>query len=142
MKHRPYRLMLLFNWSYQRFPTSDRLPALNRNFSTGSIWAIDTQTTIIGSDLNFRRYFAKRPLDRINLRLIKLKPNADANQIATAIRQIVPADVVVLTKQQAIDRDRKFWINTTSTGFIFTMGVAVSCIVGTAIVYQILALLI
>jgi putative ABC transport system permease protein len=105
-------------------------------FSLGTNFSADGN--LIMSDRNFRRYFAKRPLDRINLGLIKLKPNADVNQIATAIRQIVPADVVVLTKQQAIDRDRKFWINTSSTGFIFTMGVAVSCIVGTAIVYQIL----
>jgi putative ABC transport system permease protein len=50
----------------------------------------------------------------------------------------VPPDVQVLTKQQMVDRDQKFWINTTSTGFIFTMGVAVSSIVGTVIVYQIL----
>jgi putative ABC transport system permease protein len=106
------------------------------HFSLGTNFSADGN--LLMSDRNFRRYFAKRPLDRINLGLIKLKPNADVNQIATAIRQIVPADVVVLTKQQAIDRDRKFWINTTSTGFIFTMGVAVSCIVGTAIVYQIL----
>jgi putative ABC transport system permease protein len=105
-------------------------------FSLGTNFSADGN--LIMSDRNFRRYFAKRPLDRINLGLIKLKPNADVNQIATAIRQILPADVVVLTKQQAIDRDRKFWINTSSTGFIFTMGVAVSCIVGTAIVYQIL----
>jgi putative ABC transport system permease protein len=105
-------------------------------FSLGTSFSADGN--LLMSDRNFRRYFAKRPLDRINLGLIKLKPNADVNQIATAIRQILPADVVVLTKQQAIDRDRKFWINTTSTGFIFTMGVAVSCIVGTAIVYQIL----
>jgi putative ABC transport system permease protein len=106
------------------------------HFSLGTNFSADGN--LIMSDRNFRRYFAKRPLDRINLGLIKLKPNADVNQIATAIRQIVPADVVVLTKQQAIDRDRKFWINTSSTGFIFTMGVAVSCIVGIAIVYQIL----
>jgi putative ABC transport system permease protein len=105
-------------------------------FSLGTSFSADGN--LIMSDHNFRRYLNPRPLDRINLGLIKLKPNADANQIATAIRQIVPADVVVLTKQQAIDRDRKFWINISSTGFIFTMGVAVSCVVGTAIVYQIL----
>lgn len=96
------------------------------HFSLGTNFSADGN--LLMSDRNFRRYFANRPLDRINLGLIQLKPNADVNQIATAIRQIVPADVVVLTKQQAIDRDRKFWINTTSTGFIFTMSVAVSCV--------------
>jgi putative ABC transport system permease protein len=105
-------------------------------FSLGTSFSADGN--LIMSDRNFRRYLNPRPLDRINLGLIKLKPNADVDRTATAMRQILPPDVVVLTKQQAIDRDRKFWIDTSSTGFIFTMGVAVSCIVGTAIVYQIL----
>ena len=105
-------------------------------FSLGTSFSADGN--LIMSDRNFRRYLNPRPLDRINVGLIKLKPNADVNRTATAMRQILPPDVVVLTKQQAIDRDRKFWIDTSSTGFIFTMGVAVSCVVGTAIVYQIL----
>jgi putative ABC transport system permease protein len=105
-------------------------------FSLGTSFSADGN--LIMSDRNFRRYLNPRPLDRINLGLIKLKPNADVNRTATAMRQILPPDVVVLTKQQAIDRDREFWINISSTGFIFTMGVAVSCVVGTAIVYQIL----
>jgi putative ABC transport system permease protein len=105
-------------------------------FSLGTSFSADGN--LIMSDRNFRRYFTPRPLDRINLGLIKLQPNADLERTVAAIRQILPADVKVLTKQQAIDRDREFWINTSSTGFIFTMGVAVSCVVGTAIVYQIL----
>lgn len=105
-------------------------------FSLGTSFSADGN--LIMSDRNFRRYLNPRPLDRINVGLIKLKPNADVNRTATAMRQILPPDVVVLTKQQAIDRDRKFWIDTSSTGFIFTMGVAVSCVVGIAIVYQIL----
>jgi putative ABC transport system permease protein len=44
----------------------------------------------------------------------------------------------VLTQEEIIGRDRDFWIGTTSTGFIFSMGVVVSFIVGTVIVYQIL----
>lgn len=110
--------------------------AIGEQFSLGTTFSADGN--LIMSDQNFRRYFTPRPLDRINLGLIKLKPNADANRTVKAIRRIVPADVMALTKQQIIDRDQKFWINTTSTGFIFTMGVAVSCVVGTVIVYQIL----
>jgi putative ABC transport system permease protein len=105
-------------------------------FSLGTTFSADGN--LIVSDQNFRRYFTPRPLNRINLGLIKLKPNANASQIVKAIRRIIPADALVLTKQQMIDRDQKFWINNSSTGFIFTMGVAVSCVVGTVIVYQIL----
>ncbi len=105
-------------------------------FEFGSTFAADGN--VIMSDQNFLRYFSPRPLNRINLGLITLKSTADSTQIAKAMRQILPADVRVLTKQEMIDRDENFWINTTSTGFIFTLGVAVSCVVGTVIVYQIL----
>ncbi len=94
--------------------------------------------TLIMSDQNFRRFFSPSPLNRIHMGLIKLKPGADVTQIATVMRRLVPPDVVVLTQQQIIQRDRDFWINITSTGFIFGMGVAVSCLVGTVIVYQVL----
>jgi putative ABC transport system permease protein len=105
-------------------------------FSFGGSFSADGQ--LIMSDQNYRRYFAPFPLNRIHLGLIKLHPEANVEQTAAAIRQIVPPDVLVLTKQQMITRDRTFWITTTSTGFIFTLGVAVSCIVGTVIVYQVL----
>jgi putative ABC transport system permease protein len=110
--------------------------AIGGQFSLGTTFSADGN--LIMSDQNFRRYFTPRSLNRINLGLIKLKPNADASQTVKAIRRIVPTDTMVMTKQQMIDRDQNFWINTTSTGFIFTMGVAVSCVVGTVIVYQIL----
>jgi putative ABC transport system permease protein len=109
---------------------------IGEQFEFGGSFAADGN--LIMSDQNFKRYFSRRPLDRVNLGLIKLKPATDANQTVNAIRQIVPPDVMVLTKQQMIERDQKFWIQTTSTGFIFTMGVMVSCVVGTVIVYQIL----
>jgi putative ABC transport system permease protein len=109
---------------------------IGETFELGGSFAADGN--LIMSDQNFRRYFSQRPLDRINLGLIKLKPTANINQTVQAIRQIVPPDVLVLTKQQMVERDQKFWIKTTSTGFIFTMGVMVSCVVGTVIVYQIL----
>ncbi len=94
--------------------------------------------TLIMSDQNFRRYFDPRPLNLIDFGLIQLTPGTDADAVAAKLRQILPADVCVFTRQEIMDRDRTFWIQTTSTGFIFGMGVVVSLIVGTVIVYQIL----
>lgn len=105
-------------------------------FVFGGSFAADGN--LIMSDQNYLRYFAPAPPNRIHLGLIKLRSGVEAEQTASAIRQILPPDVLVLTKQQIIDRDRAFWITTTSTGFIFSLGVAVSCIVGAVIVYQIL----
>lgn len=94
--------------------------------------------TLIMSDQNFRRYFDPFPLNLINLGLIKLKPGVEATQIAEQLKKILPPDVIVLTQEQIVARDRDYWITATSTGFIFGMGVVVSCIVGVVIVYQIL----
>ncbi|NJN04510.1 MAG: FtsX-like permease family protein [Leptolyngbyaceae cyanobacterium SL_1_1] len=94
--------------------------------------------TLIMSDQNFRRFFDPRPLNLINLGLIKLAATAEAERTAVALQAHLPEDVLVLTKAEIIARDRAFWLQTTSIGFIFSLGVAVSFIVGTVIVYQIL----
>jgi putative ABC transport system permease protein len=54
------------------------------------------------------------------------------------IRSKLPNDVLVLTQDEIVQREQAYWIGTTSIGFIFGLGVVVSCIVGTVIVYQIL----
>lgn len=94
--------------------------------------------TLIMSDQNFRRFFDPFPLNLISIGLIKLKPGADPDQVASNLTDLLPEDVLVLTQPQIIQRERDYWIGTTSTGFIFGMGVVVSCIVGIVIVYQIL----
>ncbi len=54
------------------------------------------------------------------------------------LQRILPKDVLVFTRQEIIERDRDYWISATSIGFMFTMGVIVSLVVGVVIVYQIL----
>lgn len=94
--------------------------------------------TALMSDSNFRRVFSPRPLTQINVGLLQLAPGYDPVLVAQQIQQLLPPDVLVLTKAEITARDRDFWLNTTSTGFIFGLGVTVSFVVGTVIVYQIL----
>ena len=94
--------------------------------------------TLIMSDQNFRRYFTPRPLDQVNLGLVLLEPGADAQRVKAALQAQLPADVEVYTKAEIILKESQFWIQTTSIGFIFGLGVVVSFVVGTVIVYQIL----
>ncbi len=94
--------------------------------------------TLIMSDQNFRRYFAPRPLTQINLGLLLLEPGADAQRVKATLRSRLPADVNLYTKAEIVRQESQFWIQTTSIGFIFGLGVLVSFIVGTVIVYQIL----
>ncbi|MCU0567722.1 MAG: ABC transporter permease DevC [Oculatellaceae cyanobacterium Prado106] len=106
------------------------------NYSLGGGFAADG--TLITSDLNFRRFFDPIPLSLVNLGLIKLEPGADLKQVQTALQEVLPKDVLVYSKAELVNRDRTYWITSTSTGFIFGMGVVVSCIVGVVVVYQIL----
>lgn len=94
--------------------------------------------TLIVSDQNYRRLFTPRPLDLIDIGLIQVQSDLDLETVADQIRSRLPEDVLVLTQAEMIARERTYWITTTSIGFIFTLGVAVSFIVGTIIVYQIL----
>jgi putative ABC transport system permease protein len=105
-------------------------------FTLGGGFASDG--TLIVGDQNFLRLFAPRTLNRIDIGLIKLQPGTNVEAVAKTLRGMLPQDVEVLAQEEIIGRDRDFWIGTTSTGFIFSMGVAVSFIVGTVIVYQIL----
>ncbi|MBD2057354.1 FtsX-like permease family protein [Oculatella sp. FACHB-28] len=105
-------------------------------FTLGGGFASDG--TLIVGDQNFLRLFTPRTLNRIDIGLIKLQPGTNIEAVAKTLRGMLPQDVEVLTQEEIIGRDRDFWIGTTSTGFIFSMGVVVSFIVGTVIVYQIL----
>lgn len=94
--------------------------------------------TVIMSDLNFTRYLSPRPLNLVDTGLITLTPDANPERVAAALRKGLPADVEVFTKEEIIDRDKTYWISSTSIGFIFGLGVLVSFVVGVVIVYQIL----
>lgn len=105
-------------------------------YSLGGGFAADG--TIIMSDQNFARYLAPRPLSLINVGLVLLQPGASPEKVATTMAQLLPADVEIYTKPAMIEHDTEYWLEATSIGFIFGMGVVVSFLVGAVIVYQIL----
>ena len=115
---------------------SKRKVTIGGTYSLGGGFAADG--TVIMSDLNFIRYLSPRPLNLVDTGLITLAPGAHPSRVAAALRKALPADVKVFTKEEIINRDKAYWIGSTSIGFIFGLGVLVSFIVGVVIVYQIL----
>jgi putative ABC transport system permease protein len=93
---------------------------------------------VIMSELSFLRLFTGRKLGEIEIGLIQLKPNADAQSLLKKIEASLPKDVRVFTHQGFVDFEKNYWKTSTAIGFIFTLGVAMGFIVGTVIVYQIL----
>jgi putative ABC transport system permease protein len=105
-------------------------------FTLGTSFGADGN--LITSDVNFLRIFTNRQAGIIDIGVIKLKPGANAIQVAHFLRNYLPKDVNVLTKEEFIDFERGYWEKSTAIGFIFSLGTVMGFIVGTVIVYQIL----
>jgi putative ABC transport system permease protein len=73
-----------------------------------------------------------------SLGLIRVAAGEDVRAVAASLRRSLPDDVDVLTRPEVIRGEVAYWVYDTNYGLIFQMGVAVSLIVGIAIVYQVL----
>jgi putative ABC transport system permease protein len=100
---------------------------------------------LIMSDQNFVRYFANlepgkksRVLNTVDIGLIKVAPNANVNAVVNVMRQQLPKDVAVWTKDEFLEKEKTYWYNSTSVGFIFSLLAGMSFVVGIILVYQIL----
>lgn len=94
---------------------------------------------VLADQANFFRIFPERSPDQVNLGLITLKPGADRDQVARALRALLPSDVQVLTRSELAAREVVYWTTKTGTGVIFGSGLVVAFIVGVMILYQTLA---
>ena len=93
---------------------------------------------LITSRETFLKLLPTNPPGSIEIGLIRLKNNANPENVAASLRYNLPNDVKVLTHKQFINFEKDYWKNSTSIGFIFTLGAAMGFIVGCVIVYQIL----
>ncbi len=105
-------------------------------FSLGASFAADGN--IITSDTNFLRLFPERKRGLIDIGVINLKPGANLEVALAEIRRKLPQDVDIFSKEEFIQQEISYWQDSTSIGFIFTLGTAIGFVVGTVIVYQIL----
>ena len=105
-------------------------------FTLGASFAADGN--IITSDLNFLRLFTERNKGLIDIGAINLEAGANVEQTVKKMKQELPNDVKILSKEEFINWEKNYWQTSTAIGFIFTLGTAMGFIVGTVIVYQIL----
>jgi putative ABC transport system permease protein len=90
------------------------------------------------SDSTFLKLYRDRPAHQIDVGLIHLKPDANAQQVKAQLIATLPKDVVLLTPQEFAAVEKHYWESQGTIGFIFGIGVLVGFIVGVVIVYQIL----
>lgn len=93
----------------------------------------------LASEANFFRMFPGRPPDGVNLGLVTLKPGADPDRVAQAIRAISPTDTQVFTRPELVAHETAYWTTRTATGLVFGSGLAISFVVGIMVLYQTLA---
>ena len=93
---------------------------------------------LLTSTETFLDLMPQKPPGAIEVGLVRLKPGTDPEQVVSRLRQRLPKDVSVLTKQGFIDFEQNYWKSSTSIGFIFTLGAAMGFVVGCVIVYQVL----
>lgn len=115
---------------------NDRRVDVAGMYEVGTSFGLDGG--VITSDLNFLRLLPTRKKAAIDLGLVKLSPGEDAEAVQARIRQAIPDDVRVLTRDEFMQLEVSYWNNTTPIGYIFAFGAIMGLIVGLIIVYQIL----
>ena len=76
--------------------------------------------------------------DQVEMALLKLEPGANADRVVSQLRQSLPTDVVVLTKEALLARDLEYWETGTPISIILLVGVTLGMLVGVIICYQVL----
>ncbi len=105
-------------------------------FTRGS--GLAASGTVIINERGFDRLILPSDRERVTLGLVNLKPNTDGNAVAAYLNKTFP-DVEAVTREKVIKDETEYWTEETNYGLIFRTGVVIALIVGTAIVYQVLA---
>jgi len=106
-------------------------------FTLGASFGADGN--LVTSDLNFLRIFGtRRTRGLIDIGVVNLEPGTDVKPVVDKMRATLPKDVMILTKEEFVAFEKKYWEESTAIGFVFTLGAAMGFIVGIVIVYQIL----
>lgn len=78
--------------------------------------------------------------DSVQIGLIRLAPDQtrNAEAIGASLRQQLPPDVDIMTKQDFIVRELNYWESNTPAAFVFNLGAIIGFLVGMVVVYQII----
>ncbi len=113
-------------------------------FTIGTGYGADGM--VLTSERTYARLTGSQALERPAMGLIKLKP--ESRERAAAVKEDLarrlyttsPRDeITVFTRSEIEANEQNYWMNRTSVGIIFQLGVIVACMVGVIFVYQVIA---
>jgi putative ABC transport system permease protein len=98
---------------------------------------------LVMTPANFAHYFPERapgrdPLSMVDLAVVQLDSDADPRVVQERLRRSLGENVDVLTKDELIQREMRFWRTSAPVGFIFLVGVYMGFVVGVIVCYQII----
>lgn len=115
---------------------NDREVEVVGTFTMGTSFGIDG--SLITSDDNWLRLFGDHSRNDIHLGLITLEKDAPPEAVRDKLKSYLPGDVLVMTKQDFVERETAYWDGATPIGYVFFFGAIIGLVVGAIIVYQIL----
>lgn len=74
----------------------------------------------------------------VDVGVIRLATGADPVRVQEELRQRLPEDLIVLTKEEYVAREQGFWGRVTPIGIVFNIGVVMGFAVGLGVCYQVL----
>lgn len=107
------------------------------HFALGTGLASDG--AVVMSERSFQEIFGSKFQENITAALIKVEEGQDPEVVAMRLRDELPHDVDVLTREQVMDFEFNHWVYEKTIGVLFQLGVAMAIVVGVAIVYQVLS---
>ena len=110
-------------------------------FDMGTDFANDGN--LMMSAENFARYFPHRkrfgdPLSIVDIGVVKVQPNHSVEEVHNVLQKTLNKDVFVLTRQEYLDKEIRFWDKSTPIGTIFLAGKIIGFVVGMVICYQVI----
>lgn len=112
-------------------------------FKLGTDFSNDAN--LIMSAVSFREFFGKgqpgNELGNVEIGLVTVDRPDDPAAVSTVqqeLTRLLPPDVKVITRDQWIHSELKFWNSATPVGFVFGLGAGMGFLVGVVICYQIL----
>lgn len=122
----------------------NRLSMIAGHFQLGT--GLATNGAVLLSDVGYSLRSGVDTQQRVSLGLVKLRPGIDARDakesLISWLNERDPRclqEIQILTMNEQLRWERSRWLRETPIGMIFTMGVVLSFIIGSAIVYMILA---
>ncbi|MCU0241429.1 MAG: FtsX-like permease family protein [Vicinamibacteria bacterium] len=98
-----------------------------------------TESALITGEPTYNALFGRELLEKPQIAVIRVRAGADPGAVVERLRRTLPADTRVITRAQFEGEQKRFWLEDTAVGNMFTVGTFVGFVVGIVILYQILS---